>query len=178
MKWIGTEGGPLILIPLPLVARWEGTDPPNGGRVVHAEFRWSVPEGIATDYDRACDVRDNLGIIDVAGAHALVLGDEPNDTCFCSTSDGGVLVRWDFAPSLEAVETLLHRLPTEGFVSESLQFNVQQSPFVLFDSACSGSAIKESVIVALPPGIYEVATCRWQPDRETCLLLHRLMQAS
>jgi hypothetical protein len=73
-EWVTCDGGPLLLIPEPLLTFWEGSSPPSGGRVVAATFR-SNPDGPATDYDRACDV-SGLGVIPVGPGHALVLNDD------------------------------------------------------------------------------------------------------
>ena len=76
--WLTSDGGPLLLLARAYLRYWGGIDPPTGGRTIEARFRWSGTAATpATDYDRACDVDDELGLLAVGPGHALVLGDEP-----------------------------------------------------------------------------------------------------
>ena len=65
LTWLGTDFGPLLLVPGEHLSSWEGIDPPSSGRWVEARFRWHDPNDPATDYDRACDVEDYLGLIEI-----------------------------------------------------------------------------------------------------------------
>ena len=72
LHWFQNDGGPLLIIPEPAAPYWEGGDPPSNGRVVEATFRYDTQ--IATDYDRACDVNDWVGALEIGPSWGVVLG--------------------------------------------------------------------------------------------------------
>jgi len=108
LTWIESNGGPLLVLPCSLLSAWRGTDDPSPGEKVEATFRWN-PAGVATDYDRACDVSDFAGVIPVGSGEALVLADEPLPTTWLPAGDGGSLARWRFGPDQASVNALLGR---------------------------------------------------------------------
>jgi hypothetical protein len=99
--WVESNGGPLLLLSVALLADWEGVEPPADGREIIADFRFQ-PEGPATDYDRAADVGQatTIGTLPVGGGTGLVLGDVPYATTWVpfEAGRGGVFIRWDYAP--------------------------------------------------------------------------------
>ena len=90
-KWVSCRAGPHLLLPAELLGAWEGVKKPSFGRIVRAIFRFTMdPASPATDYDRACDVNDLLGLIPVGDGHALVLGgDEVPMSTWIAHPDGG-----------------------------------------------------------------------------------------
>jgi hypothetical protein len=69
---VGTEGGPVVVVPATIAGVWTGTSPPRGGRVVRARFRHDDPDAAATDYDEACD-RRAIRLLGRPGGAVLVL---------------------------------------------------------------------------------------------------------
>jgi hypothetical protein len=174
-EWIQSNGGPLLLLPQDLLETWEGADPPSGGRRVEAEFRFD-PTGPATDYDRACDIGEFVGAIEIGEGFGLVLGDEPLATTWISLGPtAGVLARWRFGPSHEAVERSLISVADLAGWQESLVFHLTSRPSVLLDAAEPGSErMGRRLVIDLTPGQYVVETLEFRPEAEIALLLHRL----
>lgn len=154
--WITPERGPAIMMPRPALMAWGGVEQPRNGRVIEARTRWREPAAPATDYDRACDVPAPLGVIDVNGRHALVLGDAPLATTWVPRSTGGVLVRGaggdSRPPSLPSRQTL------DAIAWEPLGMTVtsREASWMLFDAACPGWEIDFSCALALHPGTYSL----------------------
>lgn len=176
-QWVQSNGGPLLLLARSLLPEWGGSL--RGTTGMDAEFRWRG-EGPATDYDRACDIKDYTGLIPVGSGHALVLGDEPLMTCWWpSSKDGGLLVRWvcaDSEPFLQNPQGLVGiRFTTTPHVLHAVEGEHR-----LFDSALPGTDVSpnNALLVELEPGSYEVATGQFTPDSRTELLLHRLQRTS
>ena len=67
VEWIESAGGPLLLAPRSSIRDWLGVD---GSKVA----------GLQTDYERACSIQAEIGIIPVGSRSAVVLGDEPDRT--------------------------------------------------------------------------------------------------
>jgi len=161
MRWIGTEGGPLILIAEAALAAWRGSVSANG----------------RSDYDRACEVDDYVGVIATGTGDALVLGDEPLDTSWITDErGGGQLVRWVYADCKDAVRRHVKDLEDELFTSSGIRFLAQQPTHYLLDAAVEGSGIAaaDHLTIDLVCGEYLVETCKYQPDSRTSLLVHRL----
>ncbi len=75
MKWISSEGGPLVLMNLKSLHLWKGID--------------------SDDYGWACSENDYINVLDVSNSSALVLGDESNQTAiYISDRLGVIIVRW------------------------------------------------------------------------------------
>jgi hypothetical protein len=172
-EWISCNS-PLLLVAKDHLDAWEGSAVPAEGRNVEARFRWN-PDGPATDYDRACDVDDFVGLIDVGPGKALVLGDEPLMTTWLPLKDGGVLVRWVCADDEEALLAAAHHIPNEDYQDSGLSFTVGDSPLVLL-AACESSedTIYPRIEFEIPPGRYRILTSQYDADASTSLICHRL----
>jgi hypothetical protein len=177
LRWVYSEGGPLLLIEERFLDEWGGViDHIQGPR----EEKSYSPDGKRTDYDRACAVSEYIGRIDVGTGAALVLGDMPMQTTWISKVpwNGGMLARWMFAESDAEFSGWLQTITGELFHPE-FKFFVEQTPLVLFDSGFAGRNIKkrmnECLLIALEPGSYEISTAIYQPDNQTSMVLHRFI---
>lgn len=157
MRWIESNGGPLIAIPANALDYWMGATGAS-----------------SADYGRACAVDDYVGLIQVGGTEALVLGDEPLRTTWLPDRAGGVIARWVFAPDEESAVAAITDLPPGVTWSSSLEWEVAVSPVVLLDSAEKGTGLGTRLSMQLPPGRYRVETTRYSAAAETQLLLHRV----
>lgn len=125
-QWSSWEGGPHILIPELVLPAWEGCNPPSGGRVVHAKHLYGG-NGIATDYDRVCEVDELIGEISIGVFSGLVLGDEVPMSTLAHHPDGSLVIfvpmTWSredaFAPGdLPAIA----QNTTDRFVDSGIRF--------------------------------------------------------
>ena len=140
-KWVHSEGGPLLLLPLELAVSWRGVE--------------------TGDYERACEVDDYVGWISVGDGTGMLLGEEPHSTTWRQQTGGGDLVRWVFADDeahiwsgLETDDSLFRREPEAFLVRES-------GTCLLFDSALAGDeAFDEQLEIHLLPGRYAVESAR------------------
>jgi hypothetical protein len=169
MRWVVSAGGPLVVIPRELARSWRGIERRPGDAV--------------TDYDRACAVDDYLGVLEVGPGHGLVLGDEPMQTAFIPSAEGGVLVRWGCAASEDAVLRAVGAVEESSWSPTVHRLPVGTDGAIMFDSAYPGgdvpAALRQgehpaALAVPLAAGSYRVETADYRPDDETCLILHRL----
>jgi hypothetical protein len=159
--WVGSLGGPLILVPESACPLWGGAPP-------------AYPAGEG-DYGRACRVDGYLGVIDVGATTALVLADHPATTAFLPELN--VFVRAIALDDDVNVETLVAELLPTAAWDEALTWRVTE-PVVLFDSVYGGLdlANEEYLRIALQPGEYTVeAAYVERPD--AYLILVRLVRA-
>ena len=179
LRWVESEGGPLLLLPDDLLGFWEGVRRPPRFRTIEADFRWSAETG-PTDYDRACDVNDYLGLIEVGPGHGLVLGDAPLRTTWFGDGQhsGGYLVRWVQANSdAEVRQIMTTDLSTLPWV-DGASLDVEAVPLVLFDSGLPGDQVGEDALrIRLAKGRYVVSTAEYAGDNDVRLLLHAVTKA-
>ncbi|WP_433042694.1 Imm21 family immunity protein [Dactylosporangium sp. CS-033363] len=119
--WVGSAGGPLILVPESVRERWGGVPP-----------TYPDEEG---DYGRACAVEGYLGVIDVGGAPALVLAREARTTYLPRL---GVLLLAIAVDEDADLEALVADVLPQAVWTESVTWPVA-GPVVLFDSVHSGA---------------------------------------
>ena len=161
LEWISCDGGPHLLMPQSLRGVWRGSGPPFDGRVVDARFRWTMDAADpATDYDAACDVDDAVGVIEVAGRQAVVLGDEvPLSTWLpCAAFDGGVLVvalAWESERFDGTVRAAVDLLTLDHFGATGLVFALDQ-PGCLLCAACDAGPdwLYSTQDIDIPAGRY------------------------
>lgn len=149
VEWVESGGGPLIAIPEVVLPFWAGAD----------------GDELSSDYDRACEVDGQIGLLPVGDTRALVLGDDPASTAFLP--EHGMFVRWCAADSEAA---LLARVPQALDVAEwepEVQWDVP-GPVVLFDAAWPGneSVRTDHLRVSLEPGRYTVRAAYVEPGPE------------
>src|SRR5260221_7899824 len=189
LQWMQSNGGPLLLVSGEHLLSWEGVAPPSDGRHIEAQFRWNGQDAPATDYDRACDVKEYVGLLGIDTGHGLVLGDEPRTIAWqpsatagesAEDDTSGVLIRWVYANSeAEVMEALTH-VPETAWRDDGLLLSVGREPLYLLDAAYVGSELEgdDHLTIHLPPGRYSIATAEYAPDSQTSLLLHRLTKTS
>ena len=146
LRWIYSDGGPLLLLSDQYLSEWHGAEEHAATRHAH------------TDYDRACAVDDYLGVIPVAQSQALVLGDAPMDTAWWPIShDRGIVVRVEFANSDGDVRQVLHEDNYESFKPDGLELTLPPGGLWLFEAAYAGNELTpNSQRIDLEPGRYAI----------------------
>lgn len=171
-EWVSGDGGPLLLLEKALLPKWEGSDEPSNGRVVQAEHRWGLD--VATDYDKACDVSDWAGVIDVEGGSGFVFSTSNHSATWLPEIDGenGALIEWGFADSeAQLIEEARFSVASGDFVSR-LKFEVNSTPSIVFVAAERGDeSIYKRIEFDIEPGKYEVETCVRESDK-TLVVCH------
>ncbi|MFE9121417.1 Imm21 family immunity protein [Streptomyces sp. NPDC007172] len=131
--WVESLGGPLIVVPVSVLAQWGG-----------CSENWGEVPGSLEDYDRACAVEDLAGLLNVGstGAQALVLADEPAPSRYLP--EQRVFVRWRAANSedqlLAAAQAVLADDNAEW---EDVGVWETDGPAVLMDSTTAGLELNE-----------------------------------
>ena len=155
IQWINSAGGPLLLVAQEDLESWHGIE--------------------NDDYDRACAVDDYVGMIPVGGGPGLVLGDEPMQTAWVAlTASSGLLVRWMWADSEQAVIDSLPAIPEEAWQATGINFPSETGNFILIDSGAPGQKVREYLRFTLEPGDYIVETAEYSPQKSLRLVVHRI----
>jgi hypothetical protein len=160
LAWVGTTGGPHLVVPEKHAAHWEGVAEPSHGRVVRARHRWD-PSGPATDYDRACDVPGLLGVVRVGRGRGVVLADHPGAAAYYPWRGRHFILRWVFAPS-EAALLAYFRSAVDGLeVRAEVAFRHPGGRLVLLDSSDTPKDwLGQHSAFELPAGPYRVTAAR------------------
>lgn len=162
---MNSEGGPLICATPAAGTNWRGTNASSIGDT-------------RTDYARACDVFEYLGVVPCDSSEALVLGDEPLQSAFTIAGGEVAIVRWVACVSDERAAEVIASLPPQlPEIGEVVQISVRESQLFLFDAALDKPSAIEPHSVAVKPGRYTVTTEIHKRDQEFEFLVHRFKKA-
>lgn len=181
MEWINSGGGPLILISEKSYKKWSGTFKRElylQNEFVHADNFLSSEEA---DYGEACSIRDYVGLIEVSGETAIVLGDEPLSTTAFKSSDNNTLViaRCYYTNKETLPKSILTSIDLVAIGPWTLdqKFEVQTETHFLFDSAFSGYTVDyddvEKMQLTIRKGNYAIWTTEYSPTEDSKFLLHK-----
>lgn len=161
--WIESGGGPLVLASASLVEHWRGTNAS------------SVSPSL-TDYQRACLIDDEVGVVPLRDAEILVLGDEPDRTTLLLEGADLYIVRWRWADTEEQLMSAYDSQRARLSFEKSGVFRTIAGEHCLFDSACAGPGLIESLRTSLASIEYEVCTAHLAPSRSVSAVVHRLRE--
>ncbi|WNZ13252.1 immunity 21 family protein [Streptomyces sp. 11x1] len=161
VRWVESSGGPLIAIPEAVLPFWAGAD----------------GDETSSDYDRACEVDGDVGLLPVGDTRVLVLGDEPASTAYLP--EHGVFVRWYAADSETELLSGVPAALDNAVWGPELSWRVP-GPVVLLDAVWPGRSLPETdhARVELAPGHYGVSAARVSTGPETWLGLVRVRSQS
>lgn len=185
LRWMESNGGPLLLVPGEFLSAWRGIVPPSTGQHIEAKFR-SFPDEPASVYDRACDVEADIGLLEVGAGHGLVVGGDPCGAAWLASEEpsseankresGGILVRWVYANGEADVIAALEHVPESAWKDSGLTLTVGSEPLYLLDAAYNLDDLRgdDHLTIHLQAGTYSIATAEYEPDAHISLILHRL----
>ncbi|MBK9752553.1 MAG: hypothetical protein IPO88_03425 [Nannocystis sp.] len=141
LKFVGTDGGPLLACPRSLLPQWHGVYDADGEYVYG-----SAP----CDYDRACDAKGL--ILSVGKGQALVL--EQVSTAFLQMEPGtAYLLFWVGADAGSHVLEAVLSAPSKAWKKQKEVFSMTGKELALLDSAHAGKT-KPAYLGELAPGRY------------------------
>lgn len=182
LRWIQTDGGPSIAVPYEMRDLWEGSDPPNAGRIVRLKDNAERKEP-ATDYDSACEAARFVGLVRRNEFVALAIARGP--ITWLSQSSGGVLVHWEYGDSPKEVDTMLRAAltPAPGrgaaeilaWTPTGLRLPVPSGKLIIFDAACRarGRPAAMRLLVTVAPGTHAIDEANFEPNDSTFMTLYR-----
>lgn len=143
LRFVGTEGGPVLACPKSLLSAWHGVFDAKGKYVYETE---------PCDYDRACDAKGL--VIAVGKGQALVLEQE-STAFFRATSDTAYLLFWVGADKgSHVLEAVLSAAP-KAWKKQKETFTMTGTELALLDSANDGKK-KPAFVGELEPGRYSI----------------------
>ena len=163
MKWIESNGGPLVLAPMSNIKKWLGIDGDSGF-------------GSDTDYSAACDVHEYFDILKGRDYRVAVLGDEPDSTGVLKRSEAEIIIiRWRYANDESDLPKYTKSLRPEDFIgADCIDEVFSHEQHILMESALPFADNEDYISFQLASGDYSICTKLFNPDVETCFLAHRL----
>lgn len=185
-EWLGDDG-PLVLLADREAPGWlgtwrEATDEDDEDEIEEVGKKRLVldpdidEDDPATDYARACQLLEppaRAALVPFAGGTALGLETSGHQVACIAGATGVVLAKWVFAPSEEAAEAALAKLPEDiAWKDTKIVWQLQARGARLHIAAERFEG--EGVPLALGKGSYAVETGVFEPDEETSFELWRL----
>jgi hypothetical protein len=173
VRWIASEGGPLLLLPLNKREQWYGVfgplDPDNPEEVL-----WP------SHYDSLCNFINDANYLDlyeVAGVEAISFSDEPLlTTTWRADTNLRYFAQVCYSNGLREVIHILQQadFPTEW--QEQCVFHASDSEMILFDAALQGiSGIEWGMYLRMPIGVYRFEHCVYTPTAQIKVNLYRMV---
>lgn len=188
MDWVGTFGGPLIVVPAGIARRWRGANLFTRLAQDNPSIRrWANPPQV-DDYARACAVEGYLGVLKVGRGTGMVLRGEGEPATFLTADGGGVFVQVSYSDLPEdGISDLVNESPEAIWEPTPYQLQVSRGGLLMFDSACAGDDLPSEpgeganvpwMRLRLVPDTYSIETAVYEPDSGTRLILHRLKRVT
>jgi len=184
IQWIECDGGPHLFVEKRLVEYWMGSNIlSDDGNVITDKLRFGKQGDIVTDYDRACDIEDYIGIISIGNGHGLVISEDVPRSTWISSEDGngGFLVVLNYIGEDTEDSLIIEKIRTADdslFESTNLQFTIQDNHVCLFAACDYGPDwLYEYSESQLKPDTYTIDTIDSYVFDECSFRIHRLRKA-
>jgi hypothetical protein len=184
MDWVGTLGGPLIVVPAGIAHRWRGATFSTGLALLDPRTRQRENFPQIDDYTRACAIEGFLGTVKIGRGKGLVLTGERAPATFILKNEGSIIVRVAYSDlSDDHIVNLVESAPAAIWESTAFQIQVSRGGLLIFDSVFAGDDLPAKpgeganvpwIKLRLLPGGYQIDTAIYEPTSETQLILHRL----
>lgn len=140
---------------------------------IHSPPQEGTPRSGRTDYESACDIEEEIGVIDRVNAQVLVIGDEPNPSALLPFGDGVYIYRIRAANSLDHATAYFSESAGRLDFREAGEFSTVPGSHVMFDAACAGWHVDASLSCQLTKSRYVIETAEIAFDGLEALV-HRL----
>jgi hypothetical protein len=139
MIWFNNDGGPLLVAAVTGLDAWEGADPPSGGRLIDVDSQVD-PDGLATDYDRACGVMLPAGAVTISQGWGAVVSAEGSAAWLEPDVIATTFVEEDSSP--EKLRELLVAMPESEWISVVPSMTIDDRGVVLLHAASTIGAVR------------------------------------
>lgn len=164
LQWINSFGGPLLCASPIARDLWRG----GSGSSANVD---------ETDYDRASEQVDYIGVLDCGLSQLLVLGDEPLQSTFIPKDEEIIIVRWVSCISEECASDAIAQLPaTLPVIQAPTKFRLANQGLIMFDAAFEGRNLPSYLSAELKPGLFYITTEKYKSERAYEFLIHRFIR--
>ena len=163
MQHVSSLGGPRVLLPTRDVPRWIselGNEP-------------TLDAGL---YALACSIGDYCGIIRPWDKPIIVFGDDPSDIYWLPDNDGGLLVRWVGAESLEQLIRFAKAASETDNWTEQIDWEAQSADYTLMDVCTFVGDTAPRIAITLPAGRYIIKS-QYAESESVMTIVQRLEYA-
>ena len=184
MPWVGTGGGPFIVIPWTIARRWRGANSYTQRAKTDPRLLSWFNSPQVDDYDRACSIQAHAAILKVGRGHGLVLQTEAEPVTWIANDDSGVIVQVCYSDLDEAgIRDRTLTTPEGLWQHTGHRLRVSRGGLLIFDSVYAGDALPNSpgqganvpwMRLRLESGIYRIRSAAYEPDPGSLLRLYRL----
>lgn len=184
IKWIECDGGPHLFIEKRLVGYWMGViESSYNDKTITTKLRSGKQSNIITDYDRACDIEEYVGVISIGNGHGLVISEDVPRSTWIPAEDGngGFLVVLNYISENIEEDLIIEKIKKVDdslFESTNLQLTIQDNHVCLFAACDYGPDwLYGCCEFKLKPGTYSIYTVDSYDFDECSFRIHRLKQA-
>jgi hypothetical protein len=162
LNWLECSGGPFILMEKSLLKYWGGYD----------------EEGEPNDYDRACEINEYLGIVNVHDGVALIVNTESMQIAINPSikTNEIMFISWVYANNEQDIINSLKEIPEYIWDNINIKIQIINGDLVLFESVNPGNDVEEYFNILLEKGNYCVLSGVYNPNKSTRFILYKLIK--
>jgi hypothetical protein len=176
-KWIDTTGGPFIILRAEDVKKWSGSFSIQSVAKQEIIIEEDFLNPAKTDYGKACQVLNEIDIIDFASNSVIVIGLEYLITLKKVNERIFLIFQWEYGSSMEAVENFLQSVTIDEiqYWQATGLYTKLSGEYIIFDSSEIGFDLKKEELLKFEPdtGIYQIETADYKPDQSTFLRIFK-----
>jgi hypothetical protein len=174
MKWVSSEGGPLIIISASDIQKYGGsiTRKVEPGKMYPYNKNFMDPS--VSHYGEVCQCEEEIAAWDIDDMTIVILGDEPLSTVWIPCEDGGIIMRCVHLNKNPDPRALLNSVDDMKWI-HNFFLEVEHEKWYLYDSLMMGTELEHESFqeIILSKGKYTVSSCRYRPDNESLFILHQ-----
>jgi hypothetical protein len=162
METATSFGGPFILIPKRLAGEWskaigDSPDPDYGL------------------YGEVCQGEELMHLISFHGVTVVRIAVEPSDLFWVPADQGGLIVQWVGADSLDDLVAFGQKVAASNEWQEMIEFTVLDPDVFIMDSCGFDGDGQPKIDVSVVPGEYEISA-KYAEDEKTMASVYRLIK--
>ena len=151
METATSFGGPYILLPKSLAGEWslamgDSPDPDSGL------------------YGEVCQFGSFMHLISFHGVTIVRIAEDPSDLFWIPTDQGGLIVQWLGADSLEDLLAFGQKIAAANEWQDVLEFTVSDADIRIMDSCGFDGDDQPKIDISIPPGEYQIDAAYAEDD--------------
>ena len=164
METATSFGGPFVLLPKILANQWSKAIGDN-------------PEPDSGLYGEVCGSEDFMHLISFQGRTVVRIAEEPGDLFWIPTDQGGLVLQWVGADSLDDLVAFGQKVAGTNDWQETLEFTISDPELRIMDSCGFDGDDQPKIDLSIDPGEYQISAT-YSEDENTMVTVFQLTKTN
>jgi len=164
METATSFGGPFVLLPKIFANQWSKAIGDN-------------PEPDSGLYGEVCGSEDFMHLISFQGRTVVRIAEEPGDLFWIPTDQGGLVLQWVGADSLDDLVAFGQKVAGTNDWQETLEFTISDPELRIMDSCGFDGDGQPKIDLSIDPGEYQISAT-YSEDENTMATVFQLTKTN